>query len=469
MTNRFKHGFTSQHNETRIDALPVTGTVPDWLAGTLLRNAPGQFEVGDDHYRHWFDGLSMLHAFTFNAGSVGYANRFLRSRAYEENNRAGKILYGEFATDPCRGLFGRVMSVLTAPQYSGNANVSITKLADDYLAQTEYPMSVRFDPQTLETLGVVGADGTSGQITIAHPHMDFERGRSYTYLLDIGRNIHYRLYQHDGHTNHEVVSLPVQTPAYMHSFGMSERYLILAEYPLRLPSPFALLLSGKPFIQNYRWDPEQGAAFIVIDKDTGEVVTRAETDPYFAFHHVNAFERDGELIVDIAAYDDAAVIDNLYLDVLRDEGGYTPIDAQLRRYRVPLDGGRATYETVSTVSFELPRIDYRRHNGRHYRYAYGAGTRAGTQDFTNQLVKIDTETGDAHTWFVDGFYPGEPVFVPHPGGGAEDAGVVLSIVLDSASNTSFLLVLDAASFDEVARASVPQHIPFGFHGSFFRA
>jgi carotenoid cleavage dioxygenase-like enzyme len=30
-------------------------------------------------------------------------------------------------------------------------------------------------------------------------------------------------------------------------------------------------------------------------------------------------------------------------------------------------------------------------------------------------------------------------------------------------------VLDAASFEEIARARAPHHIPFGFHGQFFSA
>jgi beta,beta-carotene 9',10'-dioxygenase len=45
--------------------------------------------------------------------------------------------------------------------------------------------------------------------------------------------------------------------------------------------------------------------------------------------------------------------------------------------------------------------------------------------------------------------------------------VVLSVVLDVALESSFLLVLDAASFDEASRARVPHHIPFGFHGQYF--
>ena len=51
----------------------------------------------------------------------------------------------------------------------------------------------------------------------------------------------------------------------------------------------------------------------------------------------------------------------------------------------------------------------------------------------------------------------------------EDDGVLLSVVLDAGAGTSFLLVLDAADLSELARAEVPHHIPFGFHGQFARA
>ena len=49
----------------------------------------------------------------------------------------------------------------------------------------------------------------------------------------------------------------------------------------------------------------------------------------------------------------------------------------------------------------------------------------------------------------------------------EDAGVILSVVLDARRGSSFLLVLDAESFGERARARLPNHVPFGFHGGYF--
>ncbi|KAI2579866.1 beta-carotene oxygenase 1 [Homo sapiens] len=42
----------------------VTGKIPAWLQGTLLRNGPGMHTVGESRYNHWFDGLALLHSFT---------------------------------------------------------------------------------------------------------------------------------------------------------------------------------------------------------------------------------------------------------------------------------------------------------------------------------------------------------------------------------------------------------------------
>jgi len=58
------------------------------------------------------------------------------------------------------------------------------------------------------------------------------------------------------------------------------------------------------------------------------------------------------------------------------------------------------------------------------------------------------------------------VFVAASHAKDEDHGVLLSVVLDGRKGNSFLLVLDAHSLEELARAEVPHHIPFGFHGQF---
>jgi beta,beta-carotene 9',10'-dioxygenase len=83
------------------------------------------------------------------------------------------------------------------------------------------------------------------------------------------------------------------------------------------------------------------------------------------------------------------------------------------------------------------------------------------------IVKVDIKERKSKVWSEKGCYTGEPVFVPRPDGVAEDDGIILSVILNSKKANSFLLVLNAQSFQEIARAEVPHHIPFGFHGRYF--
>ena len=87
----------------------------------------------------------------------------------------------------------------------------------------------------------------------------------------------------------------------MHSFGLTERYLVLAEFPF-VVNPLALALSGRPYIENYRWKPELGTRFTLVDRETGQATGGFETDACFAFHHVNAYEDGDEVVVDLCTY-----------------------------------------------------------------------------------------------------------------------------------------------------------------------
>jgi beta,beta-carotene 9',10'-dioxygenase len=466
-------GLKTLDHEVDHVQLTVTGALPDWLTGSLIRTGPARFEVGEQTYVHWFDGLAMLHAFAFHSGSVSYSSRFVHSKSWQEAEKKGRVARGEFMTDPCRTIFGRVMA-LFEPKTTDNANVNVAVLGERIVALTETPMPIRFDPHTLETQGHLAFnEAVKGQISTAHPHSDGTRG--YSYVVEIGRKSVYRLFIDEGGAQRVLAELPVDQPSYMHSFGMSEQHLILTEFPLCV-NPLRLALSGlfsQPFITNYRWQPERGTIFTVIDKTSGAVTARAKAPPCFAFHHVNAFEENGVVHVDFLAYSDAGVIDRLRLDRLRAGNPSNAVSA-LTRFSIPLD--TAGSETLVTVEgkelcgtpFELPRIDYQRRAGRRHRHVWGVG-QSDAASFLDTIVKVDLAdaTPIVRRWHEDWCYAGEPVFVAHPDGDAEDDGILLSVVLDARAGASFLLVLDAATLAERARAMVPHHIPFGFHGNHF--
>ncbi len=454
-----QRGFESLEDETRIDGLPVQGKLPPWLTGSLIRTGPAKWEVGGRSMNHWFDGLAMLHRFSFADGAVSYANRFLETMAWRAASDTGKIQYSEFATDPCRSLFQRV-SAMFSPKISDNANVNLVKLGERFIAMTETPIPVQFDEDTLAAAGV--AYKAPGMLTTAHPHMDRGTKGMLNYAAKLGPRNSYRFFllRPDGTEPEVIATQGVREPAYMHSFGLTPRWLVLAEFPF-VVNPLRMAFSGRPYIENYRWRPELGTRFHLFDRTTGQARGPFETDARFAFHHVNSYEEDGDVVVDMVTSPTAQVVEDLYLERLR-QG--KPVSAShLERFRITPASGAVTSERLADDAMELPRINYGRCNERPYQYVWGVGFASGWLD---RIVKADVVERTTTVWSEDGCYPGEAVFVGAPDGKREDDGVLLSVVLDGRTGNSFLLVLDASSLQELARAEVPHQIPFGFHGQF---
>lgn len=460
----FNLGFKSLKDETHIPDLTVEGKLPPWLTGTLLRNGPALFEIGEERFNHWFDGLAMLHAFAFTGGRVSYRNRFLRSSAYTAWKQEGRIKYSELATDPapdpCRQIFSGV-SALPILGKVPNANVSIERLAGQFRAHTEIPIPVRFNPKFLNTLGA-GGEPMQGRLGTAHPHFDPATGERFSYEVELVPPSGLRIVSERRGRRRELAFIPQESPGYLHSFGLTERYVVVVTQPWNFDLAKFLGPDRGPIITNYEWHPELPSRVILIDRRRGGVAATVETDPFFAFHHINAYDRGGRVVIDVCAHRDAGVIDALYLKKIRKDNQVP--QARYRRLEVNPSTGRLTQRDLIEAVFELPQKNYEAVNARPYRYAYGVGLKGRGSGFIDQLVKADVKKGESKIWREPGVFPGEPVFVPRPGASREDDGVVLSVVLDGARRRSGLVILDAKSMDEIARAEVPHHIPFGFHG-----
>ena len=476
-------GFHSLRDEAAV-TLDVEGSLPDWLTGSLLRTGPGAFEMpGGSAVDHWFDGLAMCYRFTFDPGdrsrgggaadTVHYRNRFLRTEAYRAA-RDGEFA-GGFATGETT-LRDRLLSFLSEPY--DNTNIVVERIGDQYLALTESPRRVVVDPNTLGTRGHNAYDGPepSGRLACAHLKRDPATGALLNVETDFGRTHEYQVHALTpaGDRRH-VGSVETDAPAYMHSFALTPRYVVLTEFPLRV-DPTKFLRPGRlpPFIEQFEWQPDRGTRLVVLDRTTGEVVAAPTTDPIFGFHHVNAFERDGgrRIVFDLETVPDASGIGNLYLDELR-AGDLSAIAGRLERFTVDLRGDRygvngatVARETLYDGGTALPTASPARWC-RPHRYVYAMSMPQPVTDWANGVLKLDTETGAVTERTDGGAYFGEPIFVPAPGDGPTDDGVVLTVALDPDDDRSRLLVLDGETLAERARATLPHAAPFDFHGRYF--
>lgn len=271
--------------------------------------------------------------------------------------------------------------------------------------------------------------------------------------------------------------------SYSHSFGMTKKYFIVIQQPMTV-NVWKLAVSrfvGWNIIDAFSWNDEMGVEFVVISRESGEVVLTLKSEPFFFFHTVNAYDDGNEIVFDVCCYSDADFFYHFYLQEIRER---VPSDkgspmAQLRRYRLPTDlkVSKATlqkqqsgldHEVLSDVCLDLPRINEKYMRLRH-RYVYGACS--GNDNIDNllihKLIKVDVETKESLIWSEDKCLVSEPVFIPSPDSQEEDDGVVISTVYDPVKDSSFLLVLDARSFTELARAEVPLRFAPSFHGRFF--
>jgi hypothetical protein len=90
--------------------------------------------------------------------------------------------------------------------------------------------------------------------------------------------------------------------------------------------------------------------------------------------------------------------------------------------------------------------------------ALGASTAEPTSTHTAASASVAV-------WSDASIHPTDPLFIPNPGGVAEDDGVLLVLSYDLGRRESVLLVLDAKTMTELARAYTGgTRIPPSFHG-----
>lgn len=449
--------------ETSLTRLEKNDQIPLWLNGDLVRNGPGLFNLPQTKLNHWFDGMAVIHKFSFRNGHISYLSKFLQSDAYLAIINQHKIAYGEFATSPKQSLIVHIFSLLKG-QITDNNNVNIVKFGKNYLAMTETDHHTLIDPETLLLTGTkIYDDNIKFIINLAHPIIKEENGLLYNLGINFGRISTYNLYQ----TNLEngirkiIAKIPTKSPSYMHTFAKTENHFILYENPLRLKLS-KLFFANKPFIENYIWT-DKAVNFIILDKN-GKVLMQIENDAFFCFHVVNSFEDSGKIYLDLITYPNADIIKAFYLkpQIRLDSPNIIP---SLYRYVLDLKTASCVSQRLTQASIEFPAIN-NEYAQKPYNFIYAASSL--NHDFQlNALVKIDLANDSYKTWQQEGCFPGEAVFVAEPDTKKEDSGVVISIVADLKNKLSFLLILDAQSFREITRIQLPHLLPMGLHGGFY--
>jgi len=468
----WRRGYQSQPNETAYWIDDIEGEIPAELTGTVLRNGPGLLEIGETPVAHPFDGDGMISAIAITKdGRAHFQNRYVRTEGYVAEQKAGKPLYrGVFGTQKPGGWLANIFDT----NVKNIANTNVIYWGEKLLALWEGANPHRLEPHTLQTIGLDNLGGLlkpRGEFA-AHPRIDpacaFDGGDRclVNFGIEAGVSSTVKTYEFapDGSLlRRHARSVPGF--AFMHDMAITPRLAIFCQNPVRLnPLPFLFGLCGVGECIDF--DPSSPTKIYLFPREGGEPEVY-ETDPCFIFHHANAWEEGDEVVLDSICYASLFQLEEKtdFLDVDFDK--IPP--GELWRFRIDRATGQVRRETIESRCCEFPTLHPDR-VGRPYRYLFIGAADLPTGNAPLQAVlKLDLETGDRQIYSVAprGF-GGEPLFVPRPGGEAEDDGWILILVYEADRHRSSLHILDARDIEAgpIAKLNLRGHIPYALHGSF---
>ena len=429
--------------ELTLENLPVAGSIPPGLNGRYLRMNANPVVI--DHSSHWFLGDGMVHGLLLKDGAVAwYRNRWIRSKT------AAAALGKTAAPGPRRG-------------NNDTVNTNIVAFAGRPFALVEagsFPVELSHD---LDEQHYNPFDGTLEGSFTGHPHRDPLTGEHHAIAYDgnIWDAVRHVVVSPAGKVVRDV-PIPVKDGPCIHDCAFTARFVVVFDLPVTFS--MRAVLAGHVF--PFRWNPSHRARVGLIPRrgDPSDAIW-CDVDPCFVFHVANAFDReDGTVILDVITYETMFTSGGSGLDAL----------GRFERWTIDPATRRLDRRLLDDTPQEFPRIDERRF-GQPYRFAY---TVSVPPDGNPQLVgatrlhKHDLETGARRVHdFGDGHVPGEFIFVPAAADAGEDEGWLLGLVINTDSDTTDFVILDARAFEAapVATVRLPHRVPPGFHGNWFPA
>lgn len=450
-----EHEHTPITQELHTTGLVVKGELPRGLSGLYVRNSPNPQFAPLGKY-HWFDGDGMVHGIRFSDGQASYMNRWIQTRGFEHEKKAGKALWSGIL-EPVRP---EAMALPGGP-IKDTANTDLVfhrgrLYALWWLSGTPYELSTT-------DLSTLGPQRFGGKLTggfSAHPKVDPRTGELVFFDYSMVRSPHlrYGLVSKDGElVRYEAIEIP--TPHVLHDMAITEHYSILLDFPMG-------------------WDPERlkvGKMKIAFDRATPSrfgVLPRSghaadvrwfEAEPCYMYHTINAYESGDEIVlVGCRVKDPIPERQDTSGDVARLDS--IELVPHLYEWRFNLVTGSTKERQLDDLVTEFPRINDAI-QGKKARYSYNPRVAKDSALKFDGLVKYDLSAGNHVIWEAPPhWFVGEPSFAPIAGANdAEDSGYLITFATSRTEDKSVCFVIDARDMREVARVELPQRIPLGFH------
>ncbi|KAJ1664808.1 hypothetical protein IW140_005593 [Coemansia sp. RSA 1813] len=526
--------YNARESPNPIELRVLNGSFPDGLRGSLVMVGPGRFDISYNvqgeleqstrvfTFGNLMDALPLLTKITFdpNAKTIVHRSRLIAKhmagRIQSEHGINAKHPGSLYMSDSNQTVLTKF---IPRPTYHPTAEgdccsqsvqlfVPLQGSSQNIVCTNHTGALQNIDPVDLRPRAVVETKAINKAFacTLSSPHMQYDSDtrEHFTVLQDVGfRSTTYSVVSiSEAHPNGYVVATFSAQASVLHSFSITQDYIIVPVYPYEVPVGGPGYRWSDSLLETLEFDRSQYVLFYVISREYRRVHCAYKAPAFFALHQINAVQETAadSVSIDCIAYEDDTILRRLRIDSLRKaNAGFAIPSAQIRRYqlqRVTMEAQRyISGAQLANIPPALPMVLRSEpaelacigpaFSGKRYTYVYGVshvdrlrGADAGPGSPTyaqaagstvyNCLVKLNIAdaTEAPKVWSRKHCHPSEPVFVPRSSD-KEDDGYVVTVFFDSMRIASCLLVLDAATFQEILIAQLPSPVPFSFgHAKF---
>ena len=432
--------FAPVADEITVEDLPIEGALPKELNGRYLRNGPNPFGEVNPASHHWFTGAGMVHGIRLQEGRAEwYRNRYV-----------GSTSLSQFRGQPD----------IPGPNWNNSAsgpNTNVGGFAGKTWAMVEAggcPVELSYE---LETIGRNAFEDTLPGAFTAHPKVDPLTGEMHAMVYAWAEwmdHVQYVVVGKDGKVR-KTLDIPLPGMTMMHDMSLTQRYAVIYDQPVTIN--FELLETHSlPF----GWNPDYGNRVGLLPREGGvQDIVWIDVPVGYAFHPMNAFDNDdGSVTIDICNYKVIADKDKL--------GPFGDSLPRLERWTLNPNTRTSNVQVIDEAPNEFPRHNHQFGN-QAYRYGYCASP-SFVPGESWPTLKHDLHTGARQVFdHGPGRAAGAPVFIARENATAEDDGYLMTLVHDLAQGSAELVIMDAQDFDRgyVAKVTLPQRVPYGFHGN----